>query len=403
MNKDNFIVISATCSNAMFEYLSNIKYKNIINPSQKYFKLLLEGMTNHRNVSINCVSIRTINPSTSNTRLLKANQDRENGVNYFYVKIRNRKFINYFDMIKNAYCQSNKIIKRNQGQTYLLCDALSICGVLVTLLLAKMKRLKSCAIVTDLPNFVTAINKEGRPSNFRLLKDKFLSMLLTKFDYYCFITESMNIINKKQMPYTIVEGIATDNNSSLHFINDNDDFIIMYAGGLYEKFGVKKLIDAIDYLTDKKIKLYLYGEGDLVDYINHKSRLDSRIQYRGIKSSQEIFELEKQASLLINCRPTGDEFTKYSFPSKIIEYMSSGTPVLTTRLAGIPGEYYPYLFFIDKSDENALGIASRINEIYQNDHEAMNEFGLRAKKYVQFNKNKTFQGGKIIKLMRKNQ
>ena len=47
---------------------------------------------------------------------------------------------------------------------------------------------------------------------------------------------------------------------------------------------------------------------------------------------------------------------KYSFPSKNMEYMVSGTPVLTTRLPGMPMEYYPYVYFIE--EESADGIAA---------------------------------------------
>ena len=55
----------------------------------------------------------------------------------------------------------------------------------------------------------------------------------------------------------------------------------------------------------------------------------------------------------MNPRFTGAEYTLYSFPSKNIEYMVSGTPVITTRLAGIPDDYYPYVFvFEEEINEN---------------------------------------------------
>ena len=55
---------------------------------------------------------------------------------------------------------------------------------------------------------------------------------------------------------------------------------------------------------------------------------------------------ELKATLLVNPRPTTEEFTIYSFPSKNMEYMASGTPLLTTKLPGMPEEYHQYVLAI---------------------------------------------------------
>ena len=60
----------------------------------------------------------------------------------------------------------------------------------------------------------------------------------------------------------------------------------------------------------------------------------------------------KEAKLLINLRNPEDKYTKYSFPSKTFEYMVSGTPFFTTKLEGIPSEYYNYLYCIDSYETN---------------------------------------------------
>ena len=44
-----------------------------------------------------------------------------------------------------------------------------------------------------------------------------------------------------------------------------------------------------------------------------------------------------------------------------MEYMASGTPVLTTRLPGMPAEYYPYVEFID--EETPEGIARALKRV----------------------------------------
>ena len=41
----------------------------------------------------------------------------------------------------------------------------------------------------------------------------------------------------------------------------------------------------------------------------------------------------------MNPRSADAEYTKYSFPSKTIEYLATGVPVVMNRLPGIPEEY----------------------------------------------------------------
>ena len=84
-------------------------------------------------------------------------------------------------------------------------------------------------------------------------------------------------------------------------------------------------------------KIIMQSYGFLVMVISKKqlydyTQQDKRIHFGGVIPLSEVIEKEIQATILINPRPVDQEFTKYSFPSKIMEYMSSGTPVLTTKL-----------------------------------------------------------------------
>ena len=87
--------------------------------------------------------------------------------------------------------------------------------------------------------------------------------------------------------------------------------------------------------------------------------------------NEEVVSAELEASLLINPRPTHEEFTKYSFPSKNMEYMASGTPVLTTKLPGMPADYYPYVFLVN--DESAEGMAKAYRDVLEKTEQYLNE------------------------------
>jgi glycosyltransferase involved in cell wall biosynthesis len=74
--------------------------------------------------------------------------------------------------------------------------------------------------------------------------------------------------------------------------------------------------------------------------------------------------------------------------------MSTGTPVLTTKLKGIPAEYYDYVFTIEA--ETPEGIAEAIDKTLNNSSELLYSFGARAKEFVCNKKNNIVQGEKVV-------
>lgn len=108
----------------------------------------------------------------------------------------------------------------------------------------------------------------------------------------------------------------------------------------------------------------------------------------------KLVQIEKQATLLVNPRFSCELYTKYSFPSKILEYMSTGTPVLTTKLEGIPDEYSDFLYFFE--DESVKGMKDKLNEILSFSYEQLQQKGEDAQLYVFKNKNNVVQGLRII-------
>ena len=103
------------------------------------------------------------------------------------------------------------------------------------------------------------------------------------------------------------------------------------------------------------------------------------------------------ATLLVNPRPTNEEYVKYSFPSKTMEYMASGTPVLTTVLPGMPKEYYPYVNFI--REESPQGIADALKTVLASSDDELFAQGCRAREFVLKERNNVVQAKKILAML----
>lgn len=173
---------------------------------------------------------------------------------------------------------------------------------------------------------------------------------------------------------------------------------IMYAGMLNKKHRIEMLINGF-MNTKNDYELWLFGSGDFEKEIINYAKIDNRIKFFGRVDREKVLEYEHKASLLINIRDSKEEYTKYSFPSKTIEYMASGTPLLTTKLLGIPTEYYGYVYTLD--DETEKGLSDKLEEILSISDNDLTIQGKKAMAFILNEKNSKIQGKKIADFLSK--
>ena len=111
-------------------------------------------------------------------------------------------------------------------------------------------------------------------------------------------------------------------------------------------------------------------------------------------------EEKKKATVLVNPRHSNEEYTKYSFPSKTMEYMASGTPTLMAPLKCVPQEYIKHLFFFE--DESVDGMKRKLEEICSKSQEELNSFGSAASDFILHNKTSKIQTGRVVEMIKRN-
>jgi len=171
----------------------------------------------------------------------------------------------------------------------------------------------------------------------------------------------------------------------------------MYAGRLHGQYGLLNLLDAFEAANPENAELWLFGDGNAVETIEKRAEKNPSIRYFGRKTRDEILEFERKATLLVNVRSVDEEFVKYSFPSKTIEYMLSGTPLLTTELPGIPKEYFDHVFHVENNTVECL--AKGIRNALSNTQEQLWEFGSEARNFIKNEKNGKVQSGRILRFL----
>jgi glycosyltransferase involved in cell wall biosynthesis len=228
------------------------------------------------------------------------------------------------------------------------------------------KNIKICLYVADLPQYMNLTEKRGFIYNTAKKYD--ISTMIKHMrcvDSYVLLTEAMkNALPVGTKPYEVVEGIVnlSESEIDIELPNENRERYIVYTGKLDEKFGIGALLDSVSYFKDENIKLVLCGLGDLYEKAVLASEKDKRIIPLGQVSPQEAKKWRNKASVLVNPRSNSEEYTKYSFPSKNIEYILSGKPVVAYMLDGMPELYRNFIFEISSVGNPAEDIAKAIQK-----------------------------------------
>ena len=269
---------------------------------------------------------------------------------------------------------------------------------------SKIKRkkpdIKVCAIIADLPDM------SSLSSNKSKLQKKFEKNMAAKsyrnlscIDAYVLLTKYMADYMKINKPFCVVEGIATPEEEFGRKLSEVSETrkVVMYTGTLHKRFGILNLVNAFQKIRDKDYRLVICGTGDSENEILEAAKRDNRIMFLGQLSRKDVLELEKKATVLVNPRQNNEEFTKYSFPSKVMEYLSSGVPVVAYRLDGVPAEYEKYLFYVEGDTLDEL--ANKLVEVCELSPADREKIGGKGREFVLNEKNSIIQTEKILRLL----
>ena len=199
--------------------------------------------------------------------------------------------------------------------------------------------------------------------------------------------------------YRVLEGIATDTFAGITPRRDFDESkrIVLYGGGLNKAYGLDILLDAFGQIADPDYRLVLCGNGDYVPTIKQAMERDGRICYLGTIPREELLALQLGADVLVNPRNNQQIFSNYSFPSKNMEYLSSGVPFVGFKLGGIPDEYDPYITY--PREETPQALADALLWVCREGREQALARAAQAREFVLSHKNKYAQAQRILDKM----
>ena len=114
--------------------------------------------------------------------------------------------------------------------------------------------------------------------------------------------------------------------------SDGSTFNIVYTGKLCHSYGLDLLLDTFKQANRSNWRLLISGWGEMEDVVREFARDNSQVEYLGLLNSEELSQLRQQADVFVNPKLTSASTSSLAFPSKIVEYLSTGKPVISTDL-----------------------------------------------------------------------
>jgi len=226
--------------------------------------------------------------------------------------------------------------------------------------------------------------------------------LLPRFDGHLVVADTIARDFIPGRPYVRIEGgvdfeFLSRTGQNERRSTGEGPLTLAFAGWLNEANGIPLILAAMEIAHQPAFRLKIAGTGPLQSMVEQAARRDGRIEFLGMVDAKGVADLYARADILLNVRLTEAMNTRYFFPSKLIEYLGSGVPTITTRVAHAEAEFVGLAYFL--KEESPRGLADLISFVASRAPEERNELARRARAYVSAHKTWDAQAAKLARYL----
>ncbi|UFT98855.1 glycosyltransferase family 4 protein [Radiobacillus kanasensis] len=195
-------------------------------------------------------------------------------------------------------------------------------------------------LMTDL--FATKFNGKGLKLSLLYLEEKismsFSDHIITVHDPYKAILISRGIKPEKVTVIMNVPDTKLFPSPTVQLLDDNKEkFKIVYHGSVVERYGIDLVVRSLSSIREElgDVRFYIYGNGDYVTKLQElikELRVHDLVLCEGKRYPvDKIHKLISDADLAIVPNRL-DGFTKHILPTKLVEYVALGIPIISSKL-----------------------------------------------------------------------
>ncbi len=206
----------------------------------------------------------------------------------------------------------------------------------------KYKNVSSILFVPDLPKF----NNRSSSIIYKALKRINTKVIFKNHKKYVdldvlFSKEMKKMDDFKNKETIVNEGLTPDCKHS-NIASTNQRKRIIYIGKLDKRNGIELISKAADLLPEYIFEVYGLPASD---GLPNGFVFSKNILVHGYVSPSQIPLILEEADVLLSPRYSSDEYTAFSFPSKLFDYLSSKKPIVTFKLDCYPKELDDILIY----------------------------------------------------------
>ena len=304
------------------------------NPSnQNFYNKLIRTLALGNNVAV--VSHRPLAKGMFKNNSLEEDEGAEGNVTYYYNRVQCGKLYKLIRQQREILKAAHKAIDSfHSNEFVIVTDTVRLSILKAARKIADEYNVKIVGMLTDNPDNLSYGKKAISIAIKRNARE---------LDGYLSLTDGLVDVFNEEKPSYVFEGLV---DSPDVFKKDPIYDYYFFCGSLYERYGVKTLVDAF-HESSIKSKLIVAGSGPLAKYIEKLSYDDYRILYLPQLPREKILGYERNAIVNINPRPLDLKLDRESVPSKLIEYLSNGAPILSTKYPKLYGPFKDDLYWIE--------------------------------------------------------
>lgn len=135
-------------------------------------------------------------------------------------------------------------------------------------------------------------------------------------------------------------GVCAENMKGLDEVVGVDGRKTVVYSGVYDEGygGLNDLFDVFTAVETPSCRFVLTGK-DAKGNLKRTLRREPRAEYRGFVTREELHDIHCGATVFVNPRPVEAFANRMTFPSKLLEYLSYGKPVVSTWTEGLAPDY----------------------------------------------------------------
>ena len=180
-------------------------------------------------------------------------------------------------------------------------------------------------------------------------------------------------------PWIKVDGAVAEDWRTLPMVSVRRKTVV-YAGLPDRIRGAQLLLDAFARLEDPEFRLVFVGRGGLQDEIASAAALDPRIELTGFLPRADVQRQMASATVLVNPRLSSAPENRHNFPSKLLEYLASGRPVITTMAGDLDPAFEEVT--IPLPSETPEVFADLLRNVCSRDERMLAELGAKGRAFV---------------------